>query len=666
MVTHTVTVRSRRASVDVRELVSGTVRTDRIVLDLDREWDGTDVTVTVTGSGVSVSPMRESDGSYTIPWECTAKPGAVRVAVEGSRDGAKLLHAVMERPMVCVQGAEEQGQGPSDPTPTELQQLVDEAKAGMIKSAEVSALAPEQPPTAQVVADGEHSKLVLCIPRGERGERGERGADGAAGAQGPAGPKGEKGERGEQGPKGDKGEPGDPMRWGVGCVPASAIGTDGFYRSRLAHSEEKPGHMLQIDGTALSFPANESFTCRHYDVRPGQSLTLSVDTYDYSVKFAAFVRADGAVTSAVDMGGGGMQCAEAIVPHDAASLWLMSASSARSDVLCGAYALADAPEGPREVAGVLCGVEGGKLSAQRAESYVSSVAPVRRGDVMLVRGRDAYAARAWSICDFAGNVLASSEGSPGGEADRTDAIAAKRDGFLVTTRERTYDGARAVRAASGALAGLRIGFDGDSICESRFSGASANGGAFAWLCAGRLGYAPVNVAVGGGTVAKTSAHNICAENVPEGVDAVVFDGGVNDYWQNVPIGEITPSADYTGAVDRNTFIGGMEHLMRGAISRFPGKPVLYVMVHKVRGTEAPNAVGKTFGDYRAAALAVCEKYGVPVLDMYAEGGINPRIASHARDYTCNADGCHPNEAGYRAFYVPRVCAALKRIVPEPV
>ena len=205
MVTHTVTVRSRRASVDVRELVSGTAKTDRIVLDLDREWDGMDVTLTVTGSGVSVSPMRESDGSYTIPWECTAKPGAVRVAVEGSRDGAKLLHAVMERPMVCVQGADEQGQGPSDPTPTELQQLVDEAKAGMIKSAEVSALAPKQPPTAQVVADGEHSKLVLGIPRGEQGPRGERGADGAAGAQGPAGPKGE---RGEQGPRGDKGEPG--------------------------------------------------------------------------------------------------------------------------------------------------------------------------------------------------------------------------------------------------------------------------------------------------------------------------------------------------------------------------------------------------------------------------------------------------------------------------
>ena len=202
MVTHTVTVRSRRASVDVRELVSGTVKTDRIVLDLDREWDGTDVTLTVTGSGVSVSPMRESDGSYTIPWECTAKPGAVRVAVEGSRDGAKLLHSVMESPMVCVQGADEQGQGPSDPTPTELQQLVDEARAGMIKSAEVSALAPEQPPTAQVVADGEHSKLVLGIPRGEKGERGERGADGVAGAQGPAGA------TGPQGPKGDKGEPG--------------------------------------------------------------------------------------------------------------------------------------------------------------------------------------------------------------------------------------------------------------------------------------------------------------------------------------------------------------------------------------------------------------------------------------------------------------------------
>lgn len=42
---HTLKVRGRRASIDDRTLVQGTVGEDVLALDLDEEWDGLVVTV---------------------------------------------------------------------------------------------------------------------------------------------------------------------------------------------------------------------------------------------------------------------------------------------------------------------------------------------------------------------------------------------------------------------------------------------------------------------------------------------------------------------------------------------------------------------------------------------------------------------------------------------
>jgi hypothetical protein len=74
--------------------------------------------------------------------------------------------------------------------------------------------------------------------------------------------------------------------------------------------------------------------------------------------------------------------------------------------------------------------------------------------------------------------------------------------------------------------------------------------------------------------------------------------------------------------------------------------------------------------YYWAARRCCEKWGVPFLDLnvscppfaFLSGSIVPEDLTALRTtYTHNGDGWHPNEACYRAYYVPKIEAWLKTL-----
>lgn len=101
MRTHTLKVRGRRASLDDRTLVQGTVGEDVVALDLDEEWDGLTVTVAFKHAGGSIVAAKDGAG-YAVPWECNANAGRVSVAVEGTADGKVMRHATIDQPMVVL------------------------------------------------------------------------------------------------------------------------------------------------------------------------------------------------------------------------------------------------------------------------------------------------------------------------------------------------------------------------------------------------------------------------------------------------------------------------------------------------------------------------------------------------------------------------------------
>lgn len=217
-----------------------------------------------------------------------------------------------------------------------------------------------------------------------------------------------------------------------------------------------------------------------------------------------------------------------------------------------------------------------------------------------------------------------------------------------------------------ALRGKKIVYDGDSICESRTSGTSANGGGYAKLIADHTKSTYVNQAVGGARLCVNSdRHSVVNNlgNLPMDGDLYCFEGGINDFWGNTPIGECSLT-DYTGAVDDATICGALETIFRYALTNFVGKPVCFIITHKIQNTAyTANSNGDTFKDYRDAMIQVCQKYSIPYYDAFSESGLNGWNEAQKNAFTSSADGTHPNEAGYRRYYVPQLLNLFERILP---
>ena len=131
----------------------------------------------------------------------------------------------------------------------------------------------------------------------------------------------------------------------------------------------------------------------------------------------------------------------------------------------------------------------------------------------------------------------------------------------------------------------------------------------------------------------------------ETADAVVVFGATNDFGHGeAPIG--TP-ADRTP----ETFWGACHYLMNELLNRYSGKPILILSpLHRLdednprgSGDRKPAPVA-TLKEYRNILMTVAEYYALPVLDLYAESGIQP--ANEVNRVKLLPDGLHPNDEGH--------------------
>lgn len=224
------------------------------------------------------------------------------------------------------------------------------------------------------------------------------------------------------------------------------------------------------------------------------------------------------------------------------------------------------------------------------------------------------------------------------------------------------------------LTGKKIIYDGDSIAESRLSYA-VNGGGYAKLIADAVGGTYQNFAVGGARLTTKPSdktyHSVVDNivNLPVNGDLYCFEGGINDYWTPKTLGTFSKT-DFTGALDKNTICGALETIFRYALSNFVGKPICFVITHKIQSTAyAKNANNDTFEDYRNAMVGICQKYSIPYYDAFSESGLNGWNTEQNNAYlTANtdgtADGTHPNEEGYKRYYVPQLISLFERIMPR--
>lgn len=170
----------------------------------------------------------------------------------------------------------------------------------------------------------------------------------------------------------------------------------------------------------------------------------------------------------------------------------------------------------------------------------------------------------------------------------------------------------------------------------------------------------INKAESGANMAVTSspAHTPIVNQITSytgAVDAILFDGGVNDKNNGISIGSITSAYDAT--YDTSTFCGALESSLQYIMDRYPLAVKLYII---------PHSFGKDNSYLDAIyekAIEICKKWNMPYLDMRVYSQIAMTSANKDK-YTYNpnskkGDGVHPNETWYRTFYSPVVDQALQ-------
>lgn len=217
------------------------------------------------------------------------------------------------------------------------------------------------------------------------------------------------------------------------------------------------------------------------------------------------------------------------------------------------------------------------------------------------------------------------------------------------------------------LKGMTINILGDSITEG--VGASCVENRYADVFAREFGAKVNNYGVSGSRFASQRINTgerheetFCmrARRMDESADAVVVFGSTNDFGHgDAPLGSFEDRTP-------DTFYGACHDLMSYLMDRYCGKPIVFLSpLHRLEeddpagdGTGRKLEVRATLAEYRRILLEVARYYGFPVLDLYAESGMQPRHP------VCRArlmpDGLHPSDEGH-ALLARRLGGFLSRL-----
>ena len=198
------------------------------------------------------------------------------------------------------------------------------------------------------------------------------------------------------------------------------------------------------------------------------------------------------------------------------------------------------------------------------------------------------------------------------------------------------------------LNGKKINFLGDSITFG--VGTSAPDKRFSVLLEKEQGLAAArNYGISGTRFARQHTpsetkdwdKDFCSrvEEMNPDADIIVVFGGTNDYGHgDAAIGCFDDRSP-------DTFYGACHTLMTSLIEKYSDSVIVFMTpIHRDNDLQ-PNRNNCTLADYVDIIKEVARYYSLPVLDMFAMGGIQPSVKI-LRDKYC-PDGLHPNDAGNR-------------------
>ena len=207
---------------------------------------------------------------------------------------------------------------------------------------------------------------------------------------------------------------------------------------------------------------------------------------------------------------------------------------------------------------------------------------------------------------------------------------------------------------NNVLIGKSALYFGDSICYGE-----GYRGRYAKLISENNNMSYTNKGVSGATITRRDGVSCILDSVLSSTDTadyIILEGGTNDAGGFQEFGEITTG--YTATLNETTFCGAVESLLKNSLIKWHDKKICFILTTNTY--RRPNQK-----HYFDTIKQICEKWSVPYLDLYTKGRLNTNIEimknSYTSDWQGTPDGLHPNEQGYKLFYVDQITEFLKTI-----
>lgn len=200
------------------------------------------------------------------------------------------------------------------------------------------------------------------------------------------------------------------------------------------------------------------------------------------------------------------------------------------------------------------------------------------------------------------------------------------------------------------LTNKRIAFLGDSITEG--VGVSSSDKKYVKVFKNLTGCQAFNYGISGTRIARQKGKYGLDEKFDycflDRVDTMIYDadiivvfGGTNDFGHgDAELGSIDSRDEFT-------FYGALHSLANRLIARYPDALIVFMTpLHRTTENDLVNEVGlprKALISYVTAIRQVCEYYSFPVLDLYANSGMQPNVPTIREHFM--PDGLHPSDSG---------------------
>lgn len=201
---------------------------------------------------------------------------------------------------------------------------------------------------------------------------------------------------------------------------------------------------------------------------------------------------------------------------------------------------------------------------------------------------------------------------------------------------------------------LKINFLGDSITEGH---GVAPEESYVGLIAAKTGAVCRNYGISGTRIAKQHIQSadpswdmdFCSrvEQMDADADVIIVFGGTNDYGHgDAVMGTMTDRTP-------ETFFGALHTLYTSLLNKYPNSVIIVVTpLHRQNEGVGININGLhilpyPLKHYVLAIREVAEYYSLPILDLYANSGLQPNVEIINQRFFL--DGLHPNPSGHQVL-----------------